>query len=579
MKKFIVVFLILFSVSAFAQQRDSRTREYLPPVRIMWQQGDISGIDYLLKPGNGQSDLENRHICLLKSSESEQPAILLDFGKELQGGLQIVTGMPVSKEPVRVRIRLGESANEAMSSIGEKGAMNDHAMRDFIISLPWLGVMEIGNSGFRFARVDLLDKEAELHIKEIRAISTYLDIPYKGSFRCNDERLNNIWMTGAYTVHLNMQEYLWDGIKRDRLVWIGDMHPEVMTINTVFGHNEVVPKSLDLVRETNPLPGWMIFSSYSIWWLLIHRDWYYYHGDLAYLKEQQSYMTGLLRLLISKTDANGQEQHDGGRFLDWPSSENKLAIDAGLQSLLILAMQAGEELCTVLGEKELAEACATTAKKAIKASSKAREAVLRSGIAPDAPGSKQAAALMTLAGIMKPEEANKKYLAVNGAHGFSTFYGYYMLRAMAIAGNYQGALDVIRQYWGAMLDLGATTFWEDFNMKWLPNAARIDELLPEGKKDIHGDYGAYCYEGFRHSLCHGWASGPTSWLSEYVLGVQVLEPGCSKVRITPNLGDLKWVEGTFPTPKGIISIRHEKGVDGKIKSNIQAPDGVIIETL
>lgn len=25
------------------------------------------------------------------------------------------------------------------------------------------------------------------------------------------------WLTGAYTVHLNMQDYLWDGIKRDRL--------------------------------------------------------------------------------------------------------------------------------------------------------------------------------------------------------------------------------------------------------------------------------------------------------------------------------------------------------------------------
>ena len=113
---------------------------------------------------------------------------------------------------------------------------------------------------------------------------------------------------------------------------------------------------------------------------------------------------------------------------------------------------------------------------------------------------------MALAGIMDAKEANERCLAVDGAKGFSTFYGYYMLRAMALAGNYQGALDVIRTYWGAMLDVGATTFWEDFNMEWLPDAGRIDELVPAGKKDIHGDYGAYCYQGFRHSLCHGWAS-------------------------------------------------------------------------
>ena len=181
---------------------------------------------------------------------------------------------------------------------------------------------------------------------------------------------------------------------------------------------------------------------------------------------------------------------------------------------------------------------------------------------------------MALAGLMKPEEADRRYLAVNGGHGFSTFYGYYMLRAMAAAGNYQGAIDVIRQFWGAMLDLGATTFWEDFNLDWLPGASRIDELVPVGKKDIHGDYGAYCYKGFRHSLCHGWASGPTSWLSEYVLGVQVVEPGCRVVRITPHLGDLEWVEGTFPTPYGVITIRHEKGADGEVRSRIDAPSEV-----
>lgn len=213
-----------------------------------------------------------------------------------------------------MRVRFGESVSEAMCEIdGKNGASNDHAIRDFVVTLPWLGVLEVGNSGFRFARIDLMSDSTEVSLKEIRAISTFRDIPYKGSFRSSDERLNKIWQTGAYTVHLNMQEYLWDGIKRDRLVWLGDMHPEVMTVNTVFGYNEVVPKSLDLIRDVTPLPAWMNgISAYSIWWLLIQRDWYYHHGDMAYLKEQQTYMSDLLRLLISKVDADGREKLDGG---------------------------------------------------------------------------------------------------------------------------------------------------------------------------------------------------------------------------------------------------------------------------
>lgn len=548
-------------------QSDSRTRVYLPPTRIVWMQDGggklISGANNLLSPGNGQSDLTNRNMCILRSSETEYPSILLDFGKELQGGLQLVTGMAASHDSVNIRIRFGESVSEAMCEIdGKNGATNDHAMRDFRLSLPWLGVTEIGNSGFRFVRIDLLDANAELLLKEVRAIFAFRDIPYKGSFKSNDDRLNKIWQTGAYTVHLNMQEYLWDAIKRDRLVWVGDLHPEVMTVNTVFGYNEVVPKSLDLIRDITPLPEWMNgISSYSVWWLLIHRDWYYYQGNKDYLKEQQPYLTQLLNHLISKIGKDGKETLDGGRFLDWPSNENIKGIDAGLQSLMIMAMDAGVELSTVLNDKEMANKCKDAA-------------VLLRSYVPDPNNSKQAAALMALSGLMTPERAYKEILSVGGSKNFSTFYGYYMLQAMAEANNYQSALDVIREYWGAMLDLGATSFWEDFNMEWLPNAAPIDALVPAGKKDIHGDFGAYCYKGFRHSLCHGWASGPTSWLSEHVLGVKVIEPGCKVVKIQPNLGDLQWVEGTFPTPFGIIEIRHEKRADGTIKSVIKAPKGV-----
>lgn len=575
MKKIFVFISFFLPIFLFAQQRDSRAREYLPPVRIIWQEESqlIQGLSNLLLSGNGQSDLVNRNICKMTSTDDKHPAILLDFGKELQGGLQIVTGASAIHNPVTIRVRLGESVSEAMCEIGGvNGATNDHAMRDFVIQLPWLGVIEVGNSGFRFVRIDLLDDFAELQLKEIRAISTFRDIPYRGSFRCSDERLNKIWQTGAYTVHLNMQEYLWDGIKRDRLVWVGDLHPEVMTVSTVFGYNEVVPKSLDFIRDITPLPGWMNgFSSYSIWWLLIHRDWYYYHGDLAYLQQQKAYLIALLHQLITKVGEDGIEKLDGERFLDWPSRENPIAVSAGLQALMVQAMKAGSELCVILKEDELASECQTVIEKMVQAAPKVIEPLLKSEVAPDAPGSKQAASLLALAGLMKAEVANQKYLSVNGAKGFSTFYGYYMLRAMAAAGNYQGAFDVIRQYWGAMIDLGATSFWEDFNIEWLPNAACIDELVPAGKKDIHGDYGAYCYKGFRHSLCHGWASGPTSWLSEYVLGVQVIEPGCRVVKISPHLCDLKWVEGTFPTPYGVITIRHEVGADGKVKSKIDAP--------
>lgn len=72
--------------------------------------------------------------------------------------------------------------------------------------------------------------------------------------------------------------------------------------------------------------------------------------------------------------------------------------------------------------------------------------------------SKQAAALMALTGLMDANAAYQEVLEVGGAKNFSTFYGYYMLEAMAKAGKYTEAMDIISAYWGGMLDLGATTF-------------------------------------------------------------------------------------------------------------------------
>lgn len=547
---------------------DVITRAYVTPVKIVWQSDNqnnlVQNSQVLLTPFDGQLTTSGKGMCVLKSDDDKTASILLDFGKEIYGGIEIAAAIRGDKKPVKVRIRLGESATEAMSDCidnsipGMGSATNDHSLRDYTIELPWLGTVEVGNSGFRYARIDLLDKDVELPIRSVRAIFRYRDIPYLGSFKSDNERLNKIWETGAYTVHLNMQEYLWDGIKRDRLVWLGDVHPEVMTINNVFGDQDVVRKSLDFGRDTTPLPGWMNgMSSYSLWWIITHRDFYLYNGDLEYLKEQHGYLSELIKQITSKIDSNGKENLDGGRFLDWPTSENPEVIHSGLQALMLITMEAGKDISVWLNDKLLEDKCS----EAIK---------LLNSHKPPSHNNKQAASLLSLAGMMPTEQASKVILK-NGADDFATFYGYYMLEALAKDGKYSEGIDVITDYWGAMLDLGATTFWENFNYNERFNAVAIDQLPDESKFNIHSDGGDYCYIGLRASLCHGWASGPTSWLTNHVLGIQVIEPGCKVLRISPNLGDLNFVEGSFPTPFGIVKVKHIKQADGSVVSDIDAP--------
>ena len=553
-------------------QKDEITRGFVTPVRIVWQSDtngkQITNSNVLLNPFDGQLSTSGAGMCMLRSDDDKQASLLLDFGTALYGGIEIAAAIRGEKKPIRVRIRLGESVSEAMSDAidnsrpGMQSATNEHSLRDFTMEIPWLGTVEIGNSGFRFVRIDLLDKEVELPLRSVRAIARYRDIDYLGSFKCSDERLNKIWETGAYTVHLNMQDYLWDGIKRDRLVWVGDMHPEVMTINSVFGDNEVVRKSLDFARDTTPLPGWMNgISSYSLWWIILHKDYYLHQGDMAYLKAQHAYLKKLIPQITDRV-SGGKENLDGGRFLDWPTAKNEEVIHSGLQALTLLTMEAGADIATWLDDQELKNLCTTTAK------------TLKEH-APSDQGNKQAAALLSLVDLIPSKKAADVILK-DGANDFATFYGYYMLEALAKAGKYQEAMDIISDYWGAMLDLGATTFWENFVYAERVNATRIDELSLSGKFDIHADGGDHCYIGLRGSLCHGWASGPTSWLTAHVLGIKVMEPGSKVIQIRPNLGNLQYAEGTYPTPYGIIKVKHVKQANGKVTSEIEAPDEIKI---
>jgi len=555
-------------------KKDELTRFFISPVRVMWtsdRTGElIKNTEVLLKPGNSQSDMSRQtKFCSIKTTGTDTSSILLDYGKEIHGGLQLVMGGSSRREPSLVRIRFGESVGEANSQTYNSDwlmgfSTDDHAKRDMILEIPRTGLIEIGNTGFRFVRIDLLQPGTLINLKEARAILRYRDIPYLGSFTSSNKKLDSIWLTGAYTTHLNMQEYLWDGIKRDRLVWLGDFHPELATITKVFGYNEVVPRSLDLACEQYPLPNWMNnMSSYSFWYLIIHYDWYMQNGDLAFLNKHREYIIKLIDQIASMIDDKGTESLGKFRFLDWPSTPNKDGVEAGYRALLVWALKDARKLCEVLKAKESAEKCiqsVTRLNRYIK----------------DHNNLKQAAALMTIAGILDPVKACKDVIAVDGASRFSTFYGLYMLDALSMAGMHDKALEIAITYWGGMLDMGATTFWEDFNIEWMNNTARLDEFTPAGMNDIHGSFGAYCYPSYRHSLCHGWSSGVTAWLTENVLGIKIIEAGCRALKIEPHLGSLDWVEGSFPTPLGVVKVKHTKGANGKIETKVDAPKGIRI---
>ncbi len=527
-------------------------RESIYPTRIVKTAGRILFPEHLLEEKPLiliPSFKEELNTCLQKEGE-ENPYLLLDFGRELQGGVRLVISH-VNPAVRRIRLVFGESVTECMTEVGVKGSENTHSARDTVVEVHNLSIRDFGRQGFRFVKIELLD-EGVLWLKNVAAIAVTAPYEKKGYLKTSDPLLNQIIDTAVYTCFINAQEgVIWDGVKRDRLVWSGDLNTEILTLAYQYGMIPNVKNCLEILRAESRADRWMNgIPSYSVWWILNLVDYYLFSDDAQFVRESVPFVNEILRDLDGCIDENSVDFSRAGKysemefFFDWPTYETRDAI-VGTMLLIDYTMTKLEKVAIDGVEYGIVEKLLACAKK--YRTEKAEK--------------KQTIALQALCGGDK--DSAKIKLEAGGAKGFSTFTCYFLLKALRECGS-ERALELAKTYYGGMLSRGATTFWEDFDIDWMEGSGRIDEETPSGLKDLHSDYGAFCYEGLKHSLCHGWSSGVVGYLVESVFGLQVLAPGYKRVKIQPALSGLDWIEGSIPTPYGNIFIRAEKSGEGKI---------------
>jgi alpha-L-rhamnosidase len=122
------------------------------------------------------------------------------------------------------------------------------------------------------------------------------------------------------------------------------------------------------------------------------------------------------------------------------------------------------------------------------------------------------------------------------------------------AGDADGALDLIHLMWDQMtVESGpyyTGTVWEKLN---------------QDGTDVDANA----------SLAHGWASGPVSSLSGYLLGARPVTAGYRTWIVEPQpAGDVKWAQGRIPTPSGPIVSRWRRGErDRSFTLTMAAPAG------
>lgn len=474
------------------------------------------------------------------SAEKKNNGTLYDFGKETFGFAKF-NGL---KGKGILNIYYGESPEEALSTdyceTLDRIPVDLASATDFTLS---------GSKAFRYIYVE---KDNSLSYDSLSMLYEYLPLDYKGSFRCNDEQINKIWDVGAYTLHLTTREFFIDGIKRDRWMWSGDAYQSYLMNYYLFFDSPAVSRTTFALRDKDPVSSHVnTIMDYTFFWFMGIYDFYQYTGNKELIEQLYPRMKSLMDYCLSRCNADGMMQGLAGDwvFIDWADFKMSKAGEVSFEQLLFCRSLETMALCARLMNDD--ENTQTYSKLAADLKSKLFTAfwsekenafihnrendVMSTQVTPF---TNMFAVLFNYLGQDKTKAVKDNVLLNPNALKITTPYmRFYELEALCALGEQKHVLKQIRDYWGGMINLGATTFWEKYNPE-------------ENNPELLSMYG----RPFGKSLCHAWGASPIYLLGKYYLGVKPTSPGYETYSVEPSLGDLQWIEGDVPTPEGKIHV-------------------------
>jgi len=464
---------------------------------------------------------------------------LIDFGKETFGFIKL-HGL---KGKGKLSLYYGESPEEA-KSVSHCETL-DHL--DIDLSTKTDSVIPLSKA-FRYVnRV----QNGTVTLDSISMLYEYAPVTERGSFKSSDEELNKIYDVAKYTFHLNTREFFIDGIKRDRWVWSGDAYQSYLMNYYSFFDAATVKRTLLAQRGKDPVTAHInTIMDYSFYWFLGIYDYYKFTGDQKFVQDIYPRMQSLMTYINNRRNKDGLLEWMPGDwiFIDWADKLSKDG-EVSFEQLLYARSLETLALCAKLAnDKQGADAYNLQAKE-LKAKlfqlywNPEEQALVHSRI--NGKATENVTRYANMFGIFfnyfspEQEQQVKKNVLLNSAVPKITtpYMRFYELEALCAMGEQNYVLKEMKSYWGGMLKLGATSFWEEYD----PAKTGTEHLAMYGRP-------------FGKSLCHAWGASPIYLLGKYYLGVQPNSPGYETYTIEPVLGGLKWMQGSVPTPNGDISV-------------------------
>ena len=408
---------------------------------------------------------------------------------------------------------------------------------------------------FRYLQIDVKTAASPLVLEDIRGLFTAYPFEPRARFESDDATVNKIFEVGWRTLRLSAHETYTDSPYYEQLQYIGDTRMTALISLYTAGDDRLVRNALQLFDDSRTPDGLtqsrypsflpQYIPPYSLLWVGMLHDFWWYHGDPEFVRRYLLGARGVLDWFEARLAPSGLlGPLEWWNFVDWvPAWDDGVPpLEAdGQSSILSLqfaaALREAADLESAFGIPERAEHYRAVRAKIIegvriKCWDRTR------GLVADTPAKKHfsqhANVLAVLEDVIPPPDqpAVMKNVLSDASLQQATFYfRFYLHSAMKKAGL---ADDYVQQLdpWRKMLSLGLTTWAEN------PEPTRSD--------------------------CHAWSAHPNFDLLSTVAGIEPAAPGFREVRIEPHLGPLKKLNATLPHPLGDITVAYQRKGQGLV---------------
>jgi len=414
-------------------------------------------------------------------------------------------------------------------------------------------------------RVEAVNSGTEDAILSLGLLASHYPAEECAITRTSDDDLNLVLDTCIHTLKYCRQSIHLDSARHcELLACTGDYYIE--SLMTAYSFADMRLAAFDLRRTAELLryrDGRMFHTTYSLIWVQMLMDVYRFTGEKGLLSDCEDALTVLLERFHGYLGENGLlENPPDYMFIDWLAPDGislhhppKALGQTCLNLYYYGALKTAGEIYGILGEEAMARQCAH------------RQETLHQGILENLYDPQRQLffeGLNTptredLLGEWMPRNVEKRYYRKH-ANILAACFGFFdrdTCAALLERILKDPALGEVQPFFAHFL-LEAV-YRNGLRDKYtLPILEQWKAPVRECSKGLaEGFYKPEEHYSFDHS--HAWGGTPAYSLPQALSGLEILEPGYKKIRLSPSLLGLSWAKVQIPTPYGRIDITLRNG--------------------